>query len=100
LAGQFEPPRILDKPISILGLFHDIIRDREGENDGLVSVKSATFGQRPENWTFFGTWEANHFRLINWGANMIPSPVELADEVIVDKYKELVDRIDELTAKY
>jgi triacylglycerol lipase len=96
VAGQFSPPRILDKPISILGLSHDIIRDREGANDGLVSVKSATFGQRRENWTFLGTWEGNHFRLINWGANMIPSPLELADDAIVEKYKGLAVRIDEL----
>jgi triacylglycerol lipase len=96
LAGQFEPPRILDKPISVLGLFHDFIRDREGNNDGLVSVKSATFGQCRESWKYLGTWEGNHFRLINWGANMMPSPLELADAAIVEKYKELAARIDQL----
>jgi triacylglycerol lipase len=96
VAGRFKPPRILGKPLGILGLSHDIIQDKEGDNDGLVSVKSATFGQSREIWSFLGTWEGNHFRLINWGTNMIPSPSELAEEIIVRKYEELAARIERI----
>jgi triacylglycerol lipase len=90
VAGQFEPPRILGEPLGLLGLTHEIIRGKEGANDGLVSVESARFGQDPNNWTFLGTWAANHFRLVNWGMNIVPSPSELFDETIVDNYKALV----------
>jgi triacylglycerol lipase len=93
VAGQFVPPRILGKPTGILGLLHDIVQGKEGDNDGLVSVRSATFGQRPENWTFLGTWEGNHFRLINWGMNIVPSPLELVNDTVVKKYQALVAHI-------
>jgi len=39
------------------------------------------------------TWEGNHFRLINWGLNLVPSPAELGDETIVDNYKALVTHL-------
>ena len=89
VAGQFEPPRILGEPFGLLGLTHDIVRGKEGGNDGLVSVESARFGQDSNNWTFLGTWEANHFRLVNWGMNIVPTPSELGDDTIVDNYKAL-----------
>jgi triacylglycerol lipase len=40
-------------------LSHEIIRRREGENDGLVSVASARWG------THLGTWAADHWHSIN-----------------------------------
>jgi len=38
---------------------HKVVSDAEGPNDGLVSVKSATWG------THLGTWRADHFHTIN-----------------------------------
>src|SRR5262249_42196062 len=68
VAGRFEPARwpLLQTPCGLLGRSHDTIQKKEGDNDGLVSVASARFGQAQENWHFLGTWEGNHFRLINW----------------------------------
>jgi len=43
-------------PVGVLALSHDIVRNEEGDNDGVVSVDSARFGQRRENWTFLETW--------------------------------------------
>ena len=40
---------------------HKIIAEEEGENDGLVSVSSARWGE------FLGTEEADHLDQINWG---------------------------------
>jgi len=91
-AGHYEPPPLL-KLISLLGLTHDYIAKLEGDNDGLVSVNSARFGEKPANWTYLGTCEANHFRLLNWGTNIILTPHELQDDSIVEKYRELAKRI-------
>ena len=91
VAGRFEPS-LLGAPLDILGLSHNMIRDQEGNNDGLVSVSSATFGQLRENWSFLGTWEADHFRLINWGTNISLSPFELMDNSILANYKDLIER--------
>ncbi|MBI3801166.1 MAG: hypothetical protein HY268_29870 [Deltaproteobacteria bacterium] len=96
VAGQFVPHYFAGIPLGILGPFHDIIQSKEGDNDGLVSVQSAKFGQSPERWEFLGTWEANHFRLINWGANILPSEAESADNSIVDRYRALANLIDPL----
>ena len=90
IAGGFEPPNVLGAPVGLLGLAHHIIRNKEGDNDGLVSVRSAKFGASRENWTYLETWDANHFRLINWGTNFVPTPAELADETIIEKYKTLI----------
>lgn len=38
---------------------HRIIHEAEGDNDGLVSVRSAKWGQH------LGTWPADHFHMIN-----------------------------------
>ena len=98
IAGQFEPPRIFGKPLGLLGLTHDIIKEREQSNDGLVSVQSATFAERPETWTTLNAWEANHFRVINWGTDIVPTLIELIDNTIVEKYRSLATRIKELVA--
>jgi triacylglycerol lipase len=93
IAGRFTPPHLLGAPVGILGLSHDVLQARAGDNDGLVAVQSATFGQCRQRWTFLETWEGNHFRLINWGLNLVPSPAELGDETIVDNYKALVTHL-------
>ncbi len=38
---------------------HRIVRNAEGDNDGLVSVKSSTWGEH------CGTWKADHWHTIN-----------------------------------
>jgi triacylglycerol lipase len=93
IAGRFDPPTILGAPLGVLAITYTLIRNREDDNDGLVSVESAKFGADPVNWKYLGAWEANHFRLINWGANFVPTPAELADESIAEKYKALVATI-------
>ena len=93
VAGRFVPPSILGAALGVLAITYSIIRNKEGDNDGLVSVESATFGSDPANWKHLGAWEANHFRLINWGTNFVPTPAELADETIAELYKALVATI-------
>ncbi|MGB3941016.1 MAG: hypothetical protein WBK96_05955 [Candidatus Manganitrophaceae bacterium] len=96
IAGLFKPRRLFGKPLGILGLPHEFILKKQGESDGIVSVQSATFGQRAENWTFLGTWEANHFRLINWGTEVMPSMSEWRDETIIEKYKGVAAHVTAL----
>ena len=50
---------ILGVQVGVLSVIHDIVRNKDGDNDGAVSVESARFDQRPENWTFLGTWPVN-----------------------------------------
>ena len=96
IAGRFEPSRVLGVPVGVLALTHDIVRSKEGDNDGAVSVESARFGQRQENWTFLGTWHVNHFRQINWGTDILLTPSEESDNTIVEKYKALAVRLRNL----
>jgi triacylglycerol lipase len=93
IAGQFVPHRILGVPQGILGLTHEIIQQTEQHNDGVVSVMSGTM-QRPA-WQALDVWPANHYRLINWGENLAPTPIELADESILDRYRALGRQIKE-----
>jgi triacylglycerol lipase len=93
VVGHFTPPHVLGVPLGILGVSHDLIQATEGDNDGLVSVTSATFGQLREKWTLLETWEGNHFRVINWGTDLIPNPLELADDTIVERYLSIASRI-------
>ncbi len=37
-----------------------IVLDKEGPNDGVVSVASAQYGERLD------LWEGDHFSLVNW----------------------------------
>ncbi len=68
VAGLYQPGLLT---IGLLKPSHDFILHRAGANDGLVPVASATFGE------FLGTWNANHFRLINWPTDLVaPSPGE------------------------
>jgi triacylglycerol lipase len=95
IGSQFAPPRIFGKPQGLLGHSHDLIAKSEGNNDGVVSVQSANMATRPA-WTSLDTWNVNHFREINWGANLLPTPLELADHTIVEKYRALVKQIKDL----
>lgn len=97
IGSQFDPPRIFGKPQGLLGHSRDLIAKTEQNNDGVVSVASATMSDRPA-WTSLDTWNVNHFREINWGANLLPTPLELADKSIVEKYRALVKQIKELVA--
>ncbi|MCE9530150.1 MAG: hypothetical protein K8T89_03285 [Planctomycetes bacterium] len=49
---------------SLLGPFwklpHGIVQNAEGPNDGVVSVASATYGERCD------IWEGDHLNLVNW----------------------------------
>ena len=91
--GRFTPPRILGIPQGLFGLTHDLIAKKEPEpdNDGLVSVASATMG-RPA-WTPLATWEVNHARMVNQGTNLVPTLHELADSSIIEKYRALANQI-------
>lgn len=91
IGGRFSPPRILGVPQGLFGLTHDIIARTEQDNDGLVSVASATMG-RPA-WTPLDDWEENHPREVNWGVNLVPTPHELADSSIIEKYRTLANQI-------
>ena len=93
IAGRFEPDRILGLPQGLLGLTHDYIQMTDGENDGLVSVDSARFGSDEKRWEFVEYWDANHFRLINWGTNITLQPSELEDMTIVENYLNIVGRV-------
>lgn len=91
IGGRFTPTRKLGIPQGLFGLTHDLVAKTEQDNDGLVSVASATMG-RPA-WTALDDWEANHPRQVNWGTNLVPTPLELADSSIVEKYRTLANQI-------
>jgi triacylglycerol lipase len=93
VAGHFEPGRVLSVPLGILGLSHDLIQKEDGDNDGLVSVNSATFGSDAAKWELLGNWEADHFRLINWGTDIVLTPFELMDKTIVENYRAIIARV-------
>jgi triacylglycerol lipase len=92
VVGSFTPPQ-LGVALGLLGVSHDLIQAEDGDNDGLVSVSSATFGQLQERWTLLDSWQGNHFRVINWGTDLIPNPLELTDRSIVDGYLSLASRL-------
>ena len=96
IASRFEPPRVLGVNVGVLALTHEIVRNKEGDNDGVVSVESARFGQSRENWTFLEIWPGNHFRQINWGTNILLAASEENDDVIVEKYTALAARLRDL----
>ena len=96
IASRFVPPRPFGVPVGVLGLTHEIVRNKEGDNDGVVSVESARFGERHENWSFLEVWPGNHFRQINWGTNIFLTPSEENDDTIVEKYTALAARLRDL----
>jgi hypothetical protein len=42
--------------------------------------------------------ERQPFWEINWGANLLPTPLELVDHSIVEKYRNLIRQVKELVA--
>ena len=81
-------------PQGFLGLTHEIVAKTEKDNDGLVSVTSATMERA--GWQTLEPWSANHYRLVNWGENIAPTPLELIDNSIVQKYLGLAGRLKTL----
>ena len=90
ISTRFDPP--LFGPGSLTRFAHDIIKKTEGANDGLVSVQSAQLSERP-GWTSLDVWQANHFRVINWGRDIVPTKSELSDNSIVEKYLWLATHV-------
>jgi triacylglycerol lipase len=87
VAGNYEP---VLPGVGLLAATHDVIKKLEGDNDGLVSVASATkFGQQ------LATWPADHFRLINWPTDLIAPFDEFTDRTIIDGYIGLVQNLVE-----
>ncbi len=62
---------------------HTIINQAEGENDGLVSAKSAAWG---EHW---GSWPIDHWQAINRRFTILH-----ANEDVSPRYVELVERLE------
>jgi triacylglycerol lipase len=95
VAGRYEPERdpLFAYPFGLLGLTRDLIQKQSGDNDGLVSVASASFQSRQGPWTHLGTWDANHFRLINWPTNIAGPEQERRDDSILQRYLEIVRRV-------
>ncbi len=63
---------------------HQIIQQAEGENDGLVSVRSAQWGQHLE------TWPADHLHVIN--KRLVPE-IKAPTGDIVPYYMRLLDQV-------
>ncbi len=64
---------------------HAVIRAAEGDNDGLVSVRSSTWG------THLGVWPADHWHTINrrWMPDLSPDPTGS----IIPYWLRLLDRV-------
>lgn len=62
VAGVCAPPNM---PLWLLPGWQ-IIRDRQGDNDGRISRASARWGRD------LGVWPGDHFRLINWRTAVLP----------------------------
>lgn len=92
VSGSFSPSPMA-MPFNILGYTCDVIQRAEGDNDGLVSVTSAAYGGTKSTWINLGAWKANHFRLINWGKNIVPSLSENWDKSIVNNYLAMLEPI-------
>lgn len=63
---------------------HQIVQQAEGDNDGLVSVRSASWGQHLE------TWPADHLHVIN--KRLVPEIKEPTGD-IVPYYLRVLDRV-------
>jgi triacylglycerol lipase len=66
-------------------LSHQIVSEREGPNDGVVSVASATYGESLE------VWEGDHMSLANW-PNLRSRVRGLNDDRLPD-YARLIQRL-------
>jgi triacylglycerol lipase len=56
VAGQHDGHLLLPEWL----LPYNIVKKAEGENDGIVSVASASWGEHAD------IWEGDHLRLVNW----------------------------------
>jgi triacylglycerol lipase len=56
VAGQHDGHLLLPEWL----LPHSIVKRHEGDNDGIVSIASATYGETVD------VWEGDHLRLVNW----------------------------------
>lgn len=76
------------RPWNRLPLFlvpsHRVIRRAEGDNDGLVSVRSGTWG------THLGTWPVDHLQMIN--KRLVPR-AEWSGADVVRAYLDVLDRV-------
>jgi triacylglycerol lipase len=66
---------------------YKLIYDLEGDNDGLVSIRSATWGQHLE------TWPADHLHVIN--KRFVPEIRNKTGD-IVPYYLKMIDRVNEV----
>lgn len=62
-----------------------IVHAAEGPNDGVVSVASATYGERTD------VWDGDHMSLVNWPANPLRSWGDVNDRL--GDYARLVNRL-------
>lgn len=69
-------------------LSYRIVHEAEGPNDGVVSLASATYGERVE------VWDADHLSLVNW-----PNPSAQARGVWRDRAPEYAALIERLKAE-
>ena len=65
-----------------------IVREAEGENDGVVSVASATYGESTE------IWHADHLNLVNWPNRLARKKGTWRD--LAPEYGKLVTRLVDL----
>jgi triacylglycerol lipase len=68
-AGQWHRPEWL--------LPHTIVAQAEGPNDGVVSVRSAGYGE------LLHTWQGDHFSLVNWAHFLTPARIAADGESAV-----------------
>jgi len=61
-----------------------IVCQKEGDNDGVVSVQSARWGEEME------LWDGDHFSLVNWLRPWTPNP-EARD--VVPRYGKILERL-------
>ena len=76
------------QPVSKIPAFamhsYNIIFDAEGDNDGLVSIKSGIWG------THLGTWPADHWQTINKRATL---ELKMAEGQVTGYYMDILDRL-------
>ncbi len=84
VAGQRERARMTFYPLQFS---HDVIFPVEGPNDGLVSVKSATWGES------LTVWDCDHVNLVGWVLN--PWDAALGRFFDFEKgYTEILERLE------
>jgi len=67
--------------------FNNLLWTTEGDNDGLVSVRSARWGE------YLGTLACDHMELINWNPLYDASPIYLKIASTLSKYEsEIVEK--------